>query len=239
MAAQKLKIAHLYPIEMNIYGDTGNVLVLRKRLEWRGIGAEIVPVGPGDELPKDIDLVVSGGGQDRGASTVEDDLQTRRKELQAMHDDGVVMLLICGTYQLFGHRFVTHKNQQIEGIGVLDIETFAGEERLIGNITTMTDFGPMVGYENHSGLTYVGNESVPLGKVVLGAGNNGQDTSEGAVSNNVFGTYLHGPVLPKNPQFADELILRALERKYGTTEVKSLDDGLEMAAHETATTRPR
>ena len=239
MAKQSLKIAHLYPIEMNIYGDTGNVLALRKRLEWRGIEADIVPVEIGEELPADIDLLVSGGGQDRGASTVEDDLITRKSVLQSMHDDGVTMLLVCGTYQLFGHRFVTHKNEEILGIGVLDVETFAGDERLIGNITTQTDFGPMVGYENHSGLTYVGKSAKPLGRVTSGAGNNGLDASEGAYSNNVFGTYLHGPILPKNPQFADELILRALERKYGSTEVKSLDNGLEMAAHETASARPR
>ncbi len=239
MSKQSLKLAHLYPIEMNIYGDTGNVLALRRRLEWRGIEVEVVPVEIGEKLPSDIDILVSGGGQDRGASTVEDDLTARQKELQAMHDDGVVMLLVCGTYQLFGHRFVTHKNDEILGIGVLDVETYAGEERLIGNIVTRTEFGPMVGYENHSGLTYVGDQSKPLGQVIRGAGNNDQDKTEGAYSNNVFGTYLHGPVVPKNPQFADELILRALSRKYGETEVKSLDDGLEMAAHETAATRPR
>lgn len=239
MAKQKLHIAHLYPIAMNIYGDTGNVLVLKKRLEWRGIEVEISHVEVGDELPTNSDIIVSGGGQDRGASTVEDDLIKRKSELQAMHNDGVVMLMVCGTYQLFGHRFVTHKKQEIKGIGVLDVETFAGEERLIGNINTQSEFGPLVGYENHSGLTFLGAGSSPLGHVEKGAGNNGQDSSEGAVSNNVFGTYLHGPVLPKNPQFADELILRALARKYGTTEVKPLDDGPEMAAHETAWTRPR
>lgn len=239
MSKQQLKIVHLYPIEMNIYGDTGNVLSLKKRLEWRGIEAEIVPVGIADDIPKDTDIIISGGGQDRGASTVEDDLLTRKASLKSMHDDGVVMLLVCGTYQLFGHKFVTHKNEEILGIGVLDVETFAGEERLIGNITTRSEFGHMVGYENHSGLTYLGNDAHALGEVISGAGNNGQDGTEGAYSNNVFGTYLHGPVLPKNPQFADELILRALERKYGITDIKSLDDGLEMAAHETASLRPR
>lgn len=239
MAKQKLTIAHLYPIEMNIYGDTGNVLALRKRLEWRGIEANVVGVGIGEAMPGDVDIIVSGGGQDRGASTVEDDLLIRKSAIQAMHDDGVVMLLVCGTYQLFGHRFVTHKNEEILGIGVLDVETFAGDERLIGNITTRSEFGPMVGYENHSGLTYIGDGAKPICRVVTGAGNNGQDRTEGAYSNNVFGTYLHGPVLPKNPQFADELILRALERKYGETEVKPLDDSLELAAHKTASTRPR
>lgn len=239
MAKNKLKIVHLYPIEMNIYGDTGNVLALRKRLEWRGIDADVVPVEIGEQLPTEVDVLISGGGQDRGASEVEDDLLLRKKELRSMSNDGVVMLLVCGTYQLFGHRFVTRKKEDIKGIGVLDVETFAGEERLIGNISTQTDFGHLVGYENHSGLTYVGNDSVPLGKVLSGAGNNGDDHTEGAVSNNVFGTYLHGPLLPKNPKFADELIRRALERKYGKTEVKSLEDALENAAHTTASKRPR
>ena len=239
MAKHKLKLAHLYPIEINIYGDTGNVLALRKRIEWRGIEAEIVAVGIGEELPLDTDIIISGGGQDRGASTVEDDLLMRKSTLQEMHDSGVVMLLICGTYQLFGHKFVTHKNEEIKGIGLLDIETYAGEERLIGNIVTDTDFGEMVGYENHSGLIYVGQKSKPLGRVVKGAGNNGLDRTEGAYSNNVFGSYLHGPLLPKNPVFADELISRALRRKYDSTDMKQLDNGLEMAAHETASTRPR
>lgn len=240
MAKQSLKIVHLYPIEMNIYGDTGNVLALRKRLEWRGIESDVVPVEIGDELPDDADIIVSGGGQDRGASNVEDDLMKRKNQLLAMHDDGVTMLLVCGTYQLFGHRFITHKDEEILGIGVLDVETFAGEERLIGNITAASEIvGHMVGYENHSGLTYIGSGASPISRVINGAGNNGQDGTEGAYSNNVFGTYLHGPIIPKNPVFADELILRALSRKYGITDMKSLDDGLEMAAHETASTRPR
>ena len=239
MNDMKIKLAHLYPVAMNIYGDTGNVLALRKRMEWRGIEVDIIPVEVGAELPDDVDMIISGGGQDRGASTVEDDLITRKAQLRRMHDEDVVMLLVCGTYQLFGHRFITHKNEEIAGIGVLDVETFAGDERLIGNIITESEFGPMVGYENHSGLTYLGKQARPIGRVVKGAGNNGNDTTEGAQSNNVFGTYLHGPVLPKNPQFADELILRALKRNYDITDLKPLDDGLEMAAHETASTRPR
>ncbi len=239
MADQSLKIVHLYPMEMNIYGDTGNILVLKKRLMWRGINVEILPIGIHQKLPTDVDIVVSGGGQDRGATTVEDDLHTKKAELKSMAKDGVVMLLICGTYQLFGHRFVTNKQDNIKGIGLLDVETFAGQERLIGNIVTETQFGQLVGYENHSGLTYVGNNSKALGKVVSGAGNNGRDKTEGAVSDNVFGTYLHGPVLPKNPHFADHLINRALHRKYGQSTLKQLDDELEDRAHATAISRPR
>ena len=239
MSDRSLKLVHLYPVEMNIYGDTGNVLALRRRLEWRGIGVEVAAVAAGQKLPTDADIIVSGGGQDRGASKVEEDLLLRKKQLHAMHEDGVVMLLVCGTYQLFGHRFVTQKDTEIEGIGILDIETYAGNDRLIGNINTDTDFGPMVGYENHSGLTYLGSGVQALGRVQKGAGNNDTDATEGAVSRNVFGTYLHGPVIPKNPRFADELIIRALDRKYGEKHLKPLDDSIEIAAQETASLRPR
>ena len=159
--------------------------------------------------------------------------------MHALKDDGVVMLAICGTYQLFGHRFVTGKNESINGIGLLDVETFAGQDRLIGNITTETEFGKLVGYENHSGLTYVGEGAKAFGKVLGGAGNNLSDNTEGAVDKNVFGTYLHGPILPKNAQFADELLLRALERKYGPMTIESIDDSLENEAHFVASSRPR
>lgn len=235
----RIKIAHLYPIEMNIYGDTGNVLVLEKRLKWRGIEAQIERVGIGDSIPNDVDIIVSGGGQDRGASSVEDDLRRKGQQLKAMSDDGVAMLLICGTYQLFGHRFITNSKEEIKGIGILDVETYGQTERLIGNISISTDFGDLVGYENHSGLTYLGDGVRPLGKVISGAGNNGQDSTEGACVNNVFGTYLHGPVLPKNPLFADEIIRLAMIRKYGSVNLKDLDDSTEQFAHDVAMRRPR
>lgn len=239
MVKRSLKIVHLYPKEMNIYGDNGNTLVLQKRLEWRGIGAQVVHIGVGDELPKDVDIIVSGGGQDKGQIIVENDLHARADALKSLANDGVTMLLICGTYQLFGHRFITQKEEIIKGIGVLDIETRGGPRRLIGNITTSTEYGELVGYENHSGLTYIGSDSKMFGSVISGAGNNGEDKTEGAVSQNVFGTYLHGPVLPKNPRFADALLSLALNRKFGTQELSPLDDGLENTAHSVAVTRPR
>jgi CobQ-like glutamine amidotransferase family enzyme len=236
---KKLKIVHLYPVEMNIYGDNGNALVLKKRLEWRGIEADVVGVEVGEDIPQDTDIIVSGGGQDTGQAKVETDLQERKTQIQSMANDGVVMLLICGTYQLFGHRFVTNKNTVIKGISVLDVETYGGEERLIGNIVTQSDFGNLVGYENHSGLTYLGAGSTALGRVLSGAGNNGKDLSEGAVTKNVFGTYLHGPILPKNPAFADEILARALDRKYGMDNLKSLDDSIEALAKQVASSRNR
>lgn len=239
MVKQILKIVHLYPREMNIYGDNGNTLVIRRRVEWRGMGAEIIAVGVGDDLPNDVDMIISGGGQDKGQIKVEKDLQSRKAQLSSMASDGVAMLLICGTYQLFGHRFITHNQESINGIGILDIETHAGPQRLIGNIVTDSDHGRLVGYENHSGLTFVGSGSTVFGSVVSGSGNNGQDGSEGAVSNNVFGTYLHGPILPKNPHFADVLIKKAVNRKFGTQELQPLDDGLEETAHLVAVKRPR
>lgn len=237
---KSLKIVHLYPVEMNIYGDNGNALALKRRIEWRGLDAEIVGVEVGEELPSDVDMIVSGGGQDAGQARVEVDLQTKASQLRAMADDGVAMLLICGTYQLFGHRFVTSNSETIKGIGILDVETMAGQERLIGNITTKSQFGTLVGYENHSGLTYLGSSAKPLGEVMSGAGNNGVDKTEGATYQNVFGTYLHGPILPKNPEFADELIYRALDRKYGSVEdLEPLDDEIELIAKRVASQRSR
>lgn len=227
---KQISLCHLYAHEMNIYGDTGNVLVLLQRLRWRGIEVEVSQVGIGETLPPGVDIIVAGGGQDQGQSDIEPDLLSRRAEIKAMADDGVTMLLICGSYQLFGHRFVTGKNQEIKGLGVLDIETFASQERMIGNITINSLMGDLVGYENHSGQTYLGSGLQPLGTVISGGGNNGADKTEGALFNNVFGTYLHGPILPKNPHFADELIIRALSRKYGdgqTEKLEPLDDAIE------------
>lgn len=239
MVRQVITIGHLYPKQMNIYGDTGNVLVLAKRLEWRGIHFEVIPIGAGDEIPSSVDILVSGGGQDQGQIQVEADLQTKKSQLHALAEDGVSMLVICGTYQLFGHRFVTGKGNELRGISLLDVETFAGEERLIGNIAIESAHGVLVGYENHSGKTYLGKGSQALGSVVLGAGNNGEDGTEGARSHNVIGTYLHGPILPKNPQLADELIRQAMLRKFGKADLQPLEDSLENRAKDTALTRPR
>jgi len=239
MTSRQIHIVHLYPKEMNIYGDNGNVLVVAQRAKWHGVAVKVTKVGVGESLPVDADIVISGGGQDSGQLKVADDLQVKKTTILNMAKDGVVMLVVCGTYQLFGHRFTTYKRDSIPGIGLFDLETIAGDERLIGNIITKTRFGEVVGYENHSGLTTLGKAQSPFGKVIQGAGNNGKDGTEGAIKDNVFGTYLHGPLLPKNPKVADELIRRALVRKYGDAMLTQIDDTIALKAAEIAKGRPR
>lgn len=239
VAKKSITLVHLYPKEMNIYGDNGNVLVVQKRLEQRGVDVKVLAVEIGDELPQDTDIIISGGGQDTGQVKVAEDLQRRKEILQAMAKDGVTMLVICGTYQLFGHRFLAGDGVEIPGISIFDAETIAGNKRLIGNITIKTPYGELVGYENHSGNTVLYNDQQPFGEVLAGMGNNESDSSEGAQIYNVFGTYLHGPLLPKNPQFADEIITRALQRKYGEADLTPLNDELALTAARIAKTRPR
>ncbi len=205
-----LHLVHLYQREMNIYGDTGNRLVLTKRLELSGIPHEVSICGVGDPLPADPHLILGGGGQDVGQAAVGADLQGKRDGLAAMKADGVPMLMICGMYQLFGHYFQTHEGERIPGAGLLDLHTEGQPQRLIGNITEDSDFGELVGYENHSGLTYLHDGVQPLGRVVRGSGNNGTDGGEGALDGSIIGTYLHGPVLAKSPRLADHLLGEAL-----------------------------
>lgn len=224
---------------MNIYGDTGNVRALTYRLQQRNIASQVVMCEVGEPLPTDADIIVAGGGQDSGQLVVEKDIIKRRHILKGMASDGVVMLVICGTYQLFGHRFITAEQATIKGVGMFDMETKAGSQRLIGNIIVDSEFGELVGFENHSGKTQLAATQASLGRVVKGAGNNGHDHKEGATFLNVFGTYMHGPILPKNPQFADELLKRALSRKYGDVELTSINDLEEKAAAEIAKKRPR
>lgn len=234
-----LRIVHLYPHEMNIYGDTGNVVVLRKRLQWRGLPVEVLPVGIGDRMPTDVDIVLGGGGQDAAQGEIGEDMVARGVEVRAMAHDGVVMLAICGAYQLLGHEFRTHTGTSIPGIGVLDLMTEGSQTRLIGNHAVDTRWGALVGYENHSGLTRLGASATPLATTVSGRGNDGADGTEGCVRDNVFGTYLHGPVLAKSPGFADELLRRAFERRGDAAVLESLDDALAERAAAVAATRPR
>jgi CobQ-like glutamine amidotransferase family enzyme len=234
-----LTLAHLYPREMNIYGDTGNVLVLRKRLEWRGLTATVVPVSAGDPLPTDADIVLGGGGQDAAQGDIGLDFVSKGRTLRAMADDGVVMLAICGSYQMLGHEFLTNEGARIEGVGVLDLVTIGSDTRLIGNNNVQTEWGRLVGFENHSGLTELGAHARSLGRTLAGRGNNGRDLTEGAVRDNVFGTYLHGPVLAKSPEFADELLTRALARRGWPANLEPLDDSLALAAAKVAVGRPR
>jgi hypothetical protein len=237
---RELVLVHLYPREMNIYGDTGNVLVLRRRLQWRGLPVRVVPVNVGDPLPNDADILLGGGGQDAAQGEIGVDFSSRRAQLRALADDGVVMLTICGSYQMLGHEFVTQEGRRIAGVGVLDVVTHGQPVRLIGNNYVDTpDAGRLVGYENHSGLTTLGSGVRPLGSTAHGRGNNGKDGTEGAVRDNVIGTYLHGPVLAKSPQFADDLLRRAYTRLGKAIEWEPLDDKLPELAARVAVGRPR
>ena len=236
-----LNILHLYPKEMNLYGDHGNVKVLQKRCEWRGIKTEIIEHEPGQKIPHDIDIIFGGGGQDSGQGIIEDDLYANAELLKAYVDGGTPTLVICGLYQLFGKYFKTNEGKKIRGISVFDLHTEAGPTRLIGNIVISTpEFGEVVGYENHSGLTQLHKNTSPFGTVIVGAGNNGKDLTEGIKYQNAIGTYLHGPILPKNPRIADYLIQKALIRKAPkSAELKHLNDSIENMAHATARKRPR
>lgn len=241
-----LRIAHLYPEQMNIYGDRGNILALINRCHWRGIATELLSVGVGAELDwATVDLAFFGGGQDSGQALIADDFVVRQgPRLRHAIDEGLVMLAICGGYQLLGHYFLTHTGERLPGIAALDVHTVGGTKRLIGNIVVeigserSTDSRPgrrhlLVGFENHSGRTYLGGGVRPLGRVLVGHGNNGEDRSEGAVYRNTFGCYMHGSLLPKNPQLADQLIGLAMARRYGDATLAALDDTLELSAQHT------
>lgn len=234
-----LRLAHLYPDVMNIYGDRGNVIALRYRCEARGIGFELTEVNTGDPFdPAEFDLVLMGGGQDREQRRIADDLVARGPALRAAIDDGLAALAVCGGFQLFGHRYVDHDGGIIPGIGVFDLETrHPGPlaDRCIGDVVLATEAGEVVGFENHGGRTYLAPGQLAFGTVKRGFGNNAEDGQEGARYKNAFGTYLHGSLLPKNPALADELIRLALERRYGEEiELQPLDDAGETAAHAVA-----
>jgi len=234
----KLHIVHIYPNEMNTYGDRGNLLVLEKRAAWHGLEPVIHYYHAGDTFPKDADLILGGGGQDSAQSDIQADILQIGHKLHALVDTGVPMLMVCGTYQLFGNRFVTLTGEQIQGIGIFDVETVGGPKRLIGNTAVETnEFGTLYGFENHSGKTRLGTNQQPLGNVTRGNGNNGEDRTEGARTNNAIGTYLHGPLLPNNPQLADSLLTLAMQCKGTELVLKSLDDSLADQSRKNAMTR--
>jgi lipid II isoglutaminyl synthase (glutamine-hydrolysing) len=238
----ELRLLALYPDQMNIYADRGNILFLRRRCEWRGIGFAVVGAGPGEGFdPAQHDLIYIGGGQDRDQELVAGDmLRTKRQDLSAAIGEGAVVLAVCGGYQLLGHGYQLGE-RRIEGLGLVDLETVreAGP-RLIGNVTIEADLGDgepleVSGFENHGGRTHLGPGATPLGRVISGHGNNGSDGFEGVRDGNMIGTYLHGPLLPKNARLADRLIARALARREGAEpDLEPLDDALEDAAHESA-----
>ena len=237
---RSLRIAHLYPRDLNVYGDLGNVITLVKRLEWRGYRAEVLPVEAGRPMDfSSVDLVFGGGGQDSGQLVSAGDLLERGPELHRRVEDGVPILLVCGSYQLFGREFTTSDGRHVPGLGIFRSATVGGPHRMIGNIVLESPFGRLVGFENHSGRTVLDPGQEALGTVVQGFGNNGSSAEEGAVTGNAIGTYLHGPVLPKNPVLADHLLLTALRRRYGVEELRPLNDELELRAANVAASRPQ
>lgn len=240
MTKRKLTILQLYPRDMNIYGDHGNMLVLKRRAQWHGYEPTIIEYNPGDKLPTTIDIIIGGGGQDSGQDKIQKDLLAIGPRLRELANEETPMLVICGLYQLFGKFFKTQDGHTIKGIGLLDIETIAGPERLIGNIITSSDeFGDIVGYENHSGQTFLSDSTQPLGTVIRGAGNNGKDNFEGARHKNIIGSYLHGSLLPKNPAIADWLIEKAAIKRYGEFMNGTIDERFAKLAREHAMKRPR
>ncbi len=240
MNEKTITILQLYPRDMNIYGDWGNVLTIKRRLQWHGYKTRLIEYNPGDTFPADVDIVIGGGGQDAGQDKIQDDLLAIGPQLKKLADADTPMLLICGLYQLFGKFFKTQDGHIIEGIRLLDIETHAGPERLTGNIVTKSSqFGDIIGYENHSGQTFLSKDVSPLGQVIKGAGNNGQDASEGARYRNVIGSYVHGSLLPKNPVLADFLIEKAVVKKYGIFTPTVIDDRFAELARAAALKRPR
>jgi len=243
VSSHTVRLCHLYPDMMNIYADRGNIAVFRQRLAWRGIGLEITEVGLGDTIETDAhDLYYLGGGQDRDQNLVATDLVRHGSALCAAAEAGAAQLYVCGGIQLAGHSYVTADGTELDGAGVLDLTTEAGDSRLIGDLvidaTLSGETQRVVGYENHVGRTRLGSGCVPLGRIVNGNGNNGEDHTEGAVSNHAIGTYLHGPLLPKNPWLADLVLGWALEHRYGQpVPLDPLDNKLEHKAHETAVAR--
>lgn len=238
--SEPITILQLYPNDMNIYGDNGNVQVLVRRLEWYGYKPQVVVHNIGDPLPKNPDIIIGGGGQDSGQEKIHADLLKIGPELQDWADQGVPMLMVCGLYQLFGHSFKTLSGNILTGIGILDVKTYGTNERLIGNIVTSSEaFGVIVGYENHSGQTFLGENAAPLATVIKGAGNNAREGHEGARYKNVIGTYLHGALLPKNPTLADFFIRTAVLKKYGEFSSDLIDDSFAERAREIALSRPR
>ncbi len=236
MKPRKLRLAHLYPKLMNIYGDRGNILCLRRRCEERGIVFEVQELNAGDKLkPKEFDMIFIGGAQDKEQRRVADDLlKLKARPLREAVEAGVTVLAVCGGYQLLGKFYRTAAGEELPGAGVLDLWTVhpgPRAQRFIGNIVLKWNGGTLVGFENHGGRTYLGEGLQPLGRVVAGFGNNGSDGGEGVVYKNTFGTYLHGSLLPKNPVFADHLIAAALSRKHKDSDLPKLDDRIEDAAH--------
>lgn len=230
-----IRIAHLYPDMLNLYGDRGNIIVLKSRLNARGIDCVVDAVTMGKSFNADnYDMLFIGGGQDFEQDVLLDDLKKGKDvEISKAIHNGTPMLAICGGYQMLGKYYQTYDGNKLEYLGALDFYTKGKEERMIGNYAFKTKEGiEVAGFENHSGRTYLGSGLEPLGKIIKGYGNNGEDGTEGVRFKNTFGTYSHGPVLPKNPELADLLISKALENKNANIKLSPLDDTLELKARQ-------
>ena len=227
----KLKIAHLYPDLLNLYGDIGNITTVTKRCQWRGIDVETDSIYGNEKIHfTDYDLVFLGGGSDREQLLVRDKLMSMKEDITAYVNDGGVLLAVCGGYQLLGSYYKL-KDETIEGLKILNIQTEIGDSRLIGDVVIKNDdFGTIVGFENHGGRTFI-NDHTPLGRVVYGHGNNGKDGAEGVIYKNVIATYLHGSLLPKNPVLCDHIIKLMLEQRGLPTDLSPIDDKEELTAH--------
>jgi lipid II isoglutaminyl synthase (glutamine-hydrolysing) len=241
-----LRLVHLYPDLMSVYGDRGNVLTLVRRAEWRGIDVDVRELTIGDHLdPDDADLIFFGGGQDLEQAVVSPDfLEQKGEAVRLAVEGGAALLSVCGGYQLLGQSYTTVDGQELPGAGLFDVRSEPGPKRHIGNVLIETDLDgqrrTLVGFENHSGRTYLGSNVRPLGRTLVGAGNNGEDGTEGAVYKNALGCYLHGSLLPKNPWLADRLLERALRHRAGEpVTLMPLDDRLEEQAHQSVAARIR
>lgn len=232
-----IRIGHFYPELLNLYGDRGNIISLVKRSQWRNIEIEVEEISLGAKADlSQFDILFLGGGSDREQNLITSDLRRRLEDLRAAINQGVIVLAICGGYQLLGNYYRTLDGQEIPGLGIIDFHTLAGRERLVGDVVVEVEFDErsllVVGFENHSGRTFIGHNP-PLGRVKRGYGNNGRDRGEGIRYKNVFGSYLHGPLLPKNPDLADHLIALALKRRGLLNQLPKLDDEIERQARKT------
>jgi CobQ-like glutamine amidotransferase family enzyme len=242
-ARRRLRLAQLYPLEMSIYGDRGNILALKYRAEQRGVDVEVVEVGRGRVDLGGVDIFFLGGGQDLDQELVARDLvEHKRAPVAEAVAAGAVFLAVCGGYQLLGSHYTAVNGKRLEGIGLLDLHTEAGERRMIGNV--VLDAAPLgldpttiVGFENHAGRTFLGEGLNPLGRCMVGSGNNGDDGNEGVCAGTIVGTYVHGSLLPKNPQLTDHLLRLGLRRLDPAAELEPLDATAELRAHHAMTTR--
>jgi lipid II isoglutaminyl synthase (glutamine-hydrolysing) len=250
----RLTIGYLYPNVMSQYGDRGNAICLLQRCHWRGIDAKVIDLDLGALVePEDVDLFLMGGGADVHQRLIANDLlEVKGDGIRKAIEEGAAALMICGGYQLWGHYYLTYSGESLPGLGIFDVTTIHRAAQLGARLTNVTEAASvravdnlvvewgedlLVGFENHGGRTYLKSGAQPLGRVVVGGGNNSEDGYEGCVYKNAIGTYLHGSVLPKNPRLADHLITAALSRRYGKVELEPIDDEVENRAHEAAVRR--